>query len=176
MANSAFNIDQSLSFSALSTAPNDPKLFEIYNDKSLGLLIWNGVAWIPVVSSVNVSAAITIASASISSGVNIPYDTIVYDRYNTYDSSTNDVTVPFSGKYHVSVNVDVGSNALDIYIAKNGVIQFFLVSTLVVGGIVSGSGTIDCIAGDKISVQGDGGAIYAAGSPPFNSLNIDRVG
>src|SRR5271165_1202841 len=47
MSNSSFTIDKSLSFRQCSTAPPNPRLWEIYSDSNTNqLLQWNGTYWV----------------------------------------------------------------------------------------------------------------------------------
>lgn len=95
------------------------------------------------------------------------FGTKAYDTHGAYSTSTGEFTAPVAAKYNVQAFMAVSgtgpssssaNRAVIASVYKNGAFErrlnsfIYQVASVAIGPVVSGSATIECIAGDKLTV------------------------
>lgn len=148
----------------------------------------SGPSVIAATESVNMRYT-TITSTTIPTSFAVmPFNVLVKDTHNAYNTTTGLYTCPVSGMY--SVKAVIGTAALTLTTAqgfqmavyKNGSIYSNLAQTFGAGGggqgyVISGGDDIPCNAGDTMAIYATAGAVGGLSiNAGVNHLSIVRVG
>lgn len=123
------------------------------------------------------SAYLNTSTASLSAGSIIIYDTINYDKTGSYSTASGLYTVPVSGVYVVSVTALTSAGIPGLHVYKNGAQANTYFSITATNSVFSGTVTIDCKAGDTLSINTDNtGTFSGSGSTnQYNSVHFQRI-
>lgn len=149
----------------------------------------SGPATIAASESVNAHYRTDAATSITSSVVLLPFNTRVTDSHLLYNTSTGEFAVNMTGKYRISCKLKTGSaswgavnQGVQIQVFKNGSLYEIIAEaiTQTTGTFSlspSGSTTVDCVAGDSISIHAYSDVtVILNGVANRNLLSIERVG
>jgi len=102
------------------------------------------------------------------------YDTKVYDKTNSFSTSTGVYTVPSAGRYRLSIFSVSTSATGNLIVYKNGSIHKYIGTIMGASKGFAGSTTVDCNAGDTLSINSDSNITYT-GNVTYNYLTIEKV-
>lgn len=127
-----------------------------------------------------VAASVYLAAAtSFSGSTAIIYDTPQYDTNAAYSTVTGVYTVPVSGIYRLSVVAAcITAAAQTLYVAKNGTGVTYLCTVNTSAFTLSGSTSVQCLAGDQLAIYTDSSIALSAPDATAikNQLSIEKVG
>jgi len=113
-------------------------------------------------------------SSNYATGSNtvIKFDTIDFDTHSAYNPSTGIYTIPVSGKYKFAAT-GIASLGGSTYVVQNGTNKGFLFTVPAANQIHAGSLTLNCLAGDQISVFSDSSTTWTGQTPFQTQWSID---
>jgi hypothetical protein len=125
--------------------------------------------------SVSCTYGLTTAQA-VSANAVIKYDTRGDDSHGFFSTSTGLATVPYSGKYRVTI-ITHSDGAGGTYLKKSGVSSGYM-TTLITSNLASSSMEIRCLAGETLGIYSDAARTFSAAIAVgyLNQVSITRIG
>lgn len=114
----------------------------------------------------------------------VQFPTIDFDTTGSFNTTTNQIVVPVSGKYEIKASIWFGSSSAGtraLYVYKNGSLHSVIYSQdgVTVATTLSGSALVNAIAGDLIdirAIQASGATLSVSNSQGYVWMSFQRTG
>lgn len=125
-------------------------------------------------SFIGVAVACNQGSLSISANTPFEFNIVNYDTDNGWNVINNQYTVPESGYYLCSANVQASGTTFSANIWTNGVLTSQLVYVPVAVGLNSGAVALHFNTGDLVTLRPDGSVTEGSGATTMH-LEISKI-